>query len=265
MTPRAPAPARPMNPPQHIWYFAYGSNLSSSTLTDSRGITPLTSARVSLPGWTLAFTIPGLPYREPVFASITPRPNSDNKTNTCIPDVTGVAYLLTAAQYTRLVASEGGGAVYASIPVAAVPVGAEDARRLGGEGVVVWTLTTGLLARKCGRPSARYMDIIEDGAAESGLPVEYRGYLAEVGRYEGPRGLRRRLGAALFLAVWVPVMSIVHRLVEMTIGIDGLAPPGVRAVVRAVFVLMWLWHDYVHAPVWGRGDGAEECNAKGKC
>ena len=56
-----------------VWYLAYGSNMSRAKFTGSRGIVPKATARVRVPGWVLAFNIPGLPYSEPAFTSIVPR------------------------------------------------------------------------------------------------------------------------------------------------------------------------------------------------
>lgn len=35
----------------------------------------------------------------------------------------------------------------------------------------------------------------------------------------------------------------------------GTAPHWVVLVVRIVVITMWLHHDLVHAPIWGKGDG----------
>ncbi len=37
----------------------------------------------------------------------------------------------------------------------------------------------------------------------------------------------------------------------------GNAPAWVIVLVRTVVRVMWLYHDYIHAPVWGRGDGMD--------
>lgn len=56
--------------------------------------------------------------------------------------------------------------------------------------------------------------------------------------------------------VWMPVLAFAHGLVDATVGSDGDAPALVKVLVRVLFMAMWAWHDYVHSPIWGRGDGA---------
>jgi hypothetical protein len=47
-----------------ILYLAYGSNLSSETFRKTRGIVPISQVNVLVPGLTLTFDLPGLPYLE---------------------------------------------------------------------------------------------------------------------------------------------------------------------------------------------------------
>ncbi|PSN67000.1 hypothetical protein BS50DRAFT_634441 [Corynespora cassiicola Philippines] len=236
-----------------VWYFAYGSNMSRSKFTGSRGIRPIQVARARIPGWTLTTEIPGTPYSEPAYTSIRPITGTDDaKTR----EVIGVAYLITAEQYVHLVASEGGGIAYADIAVPAVPVMDEDSR-MTGEKFVVRTLGTILRRDPGASPSARYMKLLTDGAADAKLPDEYRQYLHSIRKYEPPQNLKCKIGAMLFLAFWHPVMLLVEKMALGSLGPDGNAPAGVGQVVRFVVYLMWAWHDCVHAPIWGRGDGMD--------
>ena len=38
-----------------MWYFAFGANMTTKKLTESRGIKPLEATKGFLPGWRLAF------------------------------------------------------------------------------------------------------------------------------------------------------------------------------------------------------------------
>ena len=138
---------------QKLWYFAYGSNMSTAKFTGSRGIQPLDAARVYLPGWALTFEIPGLPYSEPAFCSIRP---VDETLELGVPDVTGSAYLITDRQYKSVIASEGGGTAYTDILVDARPVGVEDASKTG-KSLQVRTLGPAMTRCPPARPSQRYM------------------------------------------------------------------------------------------------------------
>lgn len=138
---------------QQLWYFAYGSNMSTAKFIGSRGIHPLDIARVWLPGWILTLEIPGLPYSEPAFTSV--RPVTDTL-EVGAPSVIGVAYLITLEQHKRVIASEGGGAAYADIWVDALPVADKDATKTG-QRLKVRTLGSAITRSPPARPSSRYM------------------------------------------------------------------------------------------------------------
>ncbi|KAF1362623.1 hypothetical protein EJ07DRAFT_152884 [Lizonia empirigonia] len=235
-----------------VWYFAYGSNMSRSKFTGSRGIQPMKTARAIIPGWTLTTEIPGTPYSEPAYTSIRPITGMDVKAR----EVVGLAYLITADQYTHLVASEGGGIAYVDIAIPAVPATPED-ESLTGPQFVVRTLGTVMRRIPQASPSERYMKLLTDGAADARLPEAYCQYLQSIPKYQSPTNPRRKLGALLFLAFWTPVMYLVEKVALASLGPDGNAPAGVGQVVRFVIYVMWAYHDCVHAPIWGRGDGMD--------
>lgn len=254
-----------------VWYLAYGSNMSSAKFTGSRGIHPLESARIRIPGWVLVMEIPGLPYSEPAFSSITPRQVSSAE-KAAQPDVVGVAYLISSAQYRDVIASEGGGTAYLDIDVVGEPIGRED-RDKTGDRVHLRTLGTAMLRRPFPSPSQRYMvrlkqesptdwssdswqDLITAGGKEARLPEEYQRYLSETPVYKQPSSSRTRLGATLFLAIWGPVMFALEQLTRRSIQKDGNAHWLVVLVIRWIMFLMWaVFHDCLFAPVFGRGDG----------
>jgi hypothetical protein len=123
----------------NVWYFAYGSNMSTEKFTGRRGIEPMTSAKVHIPNYVLAMEIPGVPYSEPSYGSIRERDDADTE-KIASPDVVGIAYLLTAEQYRQVIASEGGQIAYRDIAVTGKPVGKDDEVRLGVSEVTVRTL-----------------------------------------------------------------------------------------------------------------------------
>jgi hypothetical protein len=98
-------------------------------------------------------------------------------------------------------------------------------------------------------------ELVTIGAIDAHLPNDYCQYLQNIPRYEPPSDLRRRFGAMLFLAFWNPVMYLVEKMTFVSLRPDGNASAGVGQVVRFVVYLMWAYHDCVHAPIWGRGDG----------
>lgn len=88
------------------------------------------------------------------------------------------------------------------------------------------------------------------------MPAAYQEFLERIPRYPPPSEAVTRMGAAIFLGFWVPVMSAMERLTKASLrrSKTGNAPDWVVLIVRAVVIAMWLYHDYVHAPIWGRGD-----------
>ena len=97
------------------------------------------------------------------------------------------------------------------------------------------------------------------GAKELLLPGSYFEHLKDLKHYHEPKSKTARLGAAIFLAIWVPIMSGAEGLTKFSANFDGRGnvPEFVRIVVRLILRIMWLHHDAIHAPLWGRGDGLE--------
>ncbi|KAF3396357.1 hypothetical protein F1880_007224 [Penicillium rolfsii] len=246
-----------------IWYFAYGSNLTSETFRAHRGITPLAALPVYVPGWMLVFDIYGLPYSEPAFASISPIPFSDDadeKAATEVgPSVHGTAYLLDRASFISVVASEGGGTAYDEVELLAVPVAEKKSNPIAAKPFYVMTLVKGYGPTVARCPSRRYKDLICGGAQEAQLPETYLKYLDRLPCYDAPRRRWgwRWIGCMLFLAWWSPVMAAAEKLTRATENADGAGhcPRWVQLTIRFMLWVMWLYHDRIHAPIWGRGDG----------
>lgn len=154
-----PGTSRPSANPL-IWYFAYGSNLTTETFRAHRGITPLAALPVYVPGWMLVFDIYGLPYSEPAFASISPTPFKDDADEKAAcevaPSVHGTAYLLDRASFISVVASEGGGVAYDEVELVAVPVAKQELDPIASKPFAVMTLVRGYgpTVERC--PSQRY-------------------------------------------------------------------------------------------------------------
>ncbi|KAK5636795.1 hypothetical protein RRF57_012507 [Xylaria bambusicola] len=253
-------------PPEgNVWYLAYGSNLSSSKFVRDRGIRPLATVLVAAPGLTLAMDTAGVPYREPSYANI--RPLSE-RTESKETTVLGTAYLVTPSQYLDIIKSEGGGIAYTEISVQVTPLETNtklEADSLHGattedlkEARTLVSLLTRLPA-PC--PSQRYMNLVINGAAELNYPCNYQLYLKRIETYRPAKHALAKLGAYLFLFLWVPIMTIAEIITKISIAWFGdeygNAPHAVILLVRAIVITMWWHHDHVHGPVWGRGDGLD--------
>ncbi|KAF1998232.1 hypothetical protein P154DRAFT_260091 [Amniculicola lignicola CBS 123094] len=230
-----------------LWYFAYGSNMSVAKFSGSRGIIPLNATPVFIPGWVLLMEIPGLPYSEPSFSSIRRRMQDDLEV-LHTPDVSGVAYLITAKQYQHVVASEGGGIAYCDIE--AVGTRIDD-----GSSVRLRTLGSAMNRSPCPRPSERYMGLLQQGAKDAKLSMEYCQYLEDLPTYQPSSSTWHRLGAIIFLNIFRPLMALMEEITTTNIKEDGNAPRWVIAIVRFTVFVIWATHDWIFTPVFGRGDG----------
>lgn len=84
-------------------YFAFGSNMCSSTMTKLRSLNPVFSSAAVLPRHNLRFNIPGTSFIEPSWASVEPASDSEVPTK----NVHGVLYKLTEEDFVKLCSSEG--------------------------------------------------------------------------------------------------------------------------------------------------------------
>ncbi|KAI1421996.1 hypothetical protein F5Y12DRAFT_661373 [Xylaria sp. FL1777] len=239
-------------PKENVWYLAYGSNMSTEKFIKGRGIVPLDTATVTVPGWVLSMDSAGVPYSEPSYASISPVDPHRNSMQ-----LVGTAYKLTPKKYTEVLASEGGGIAYAEVEVRAHALSHDDEKSSikAVSSFSVRSLVT--VMRHRARPSSRYMNLLRIGAEEAKMPRSYQTYLAQIPVYLKPTKLVTRIGAALFLAFWVPVMGLAEKITKASLkrSETGNAPIWVIALVRSIVFTMWLYHDFFHGPIWGRGDG----------
>lgn len=136
---------------ENVFYFAYGSNMSSKVFVHGfRALKPSSAERAVLYGYRLAFSEPGIPFFEPAYASI-----EKDDAAAC----EGVLYRITHEEMDRLDISEGGRAYN----IIHVPVEGVDSGTVTAQAFQSKAHAHGLL------PSKRYLDILIDGAHEHGL------------------------------------------------------------------------------------------------
>jgi cation transport regulator ChaC len=139
---------------EHLWYFAYGSNMSRATFHERRGMVPLETHVASLEGFKLCFDIPVGPGERGVA----------NLESAAAAVTHGVAYLLTIDDAERLDRTEGVPRIYVRHPVS---LWLADART-----VHAFTYR-GAISVPTRKPSARYLGLVLDGARTHGLPEAY--------------------------------------------------------------------------------------------
>ena len=142
-------------PPDALWYFAYGSNMTRAIFRERRGMSPREARYGWLHDYRLCFNIP-IGSGERGVANV----EVEAGARLC-----GVLYLLDVAECERLDRSEGVHVgLYRRIPVEVLVD--------GGDRVAAFTyLSERTTAGR--KPSPRYMGLLLDGAREHGLPAEY--------------------------------------------------------------------------------------------
>lgn len=107
------------------------------------------------------------------------------------------------------------------------------------------------------QPSARYLKLITDGAAEHDLPVDYQRWLASLQPYTITTRLQS-IGKWLFLAVVAPWMLLYLALGKLVAGEDGRVPAWFGLAAETFFHLTWTTYDRAFKPVFGDGERTVE-------
>jgi len=266
-----PSPAQDKQ--KTVLYLAYGSNLCDETFRGVRGIQPLSQTNVLVPSLRLTFDLPGIPYKEPCFANTALRPPppappappsqhaTDYHKDRWHKGLVGVVYEVTLPDYAHIIATEGGGSAYTDILVDCHVLAKGEAVPCvpSGRPFRAHTLFAPLEGRAhrpdpaYAQPSARYLKLISDGAAERELPAEYRAYLRGIRPYTITR-TAQMVGAALFLAIWLPVVMLVFAMAKYLQDERGRAPGWFAEFSARVFGGMWMCYDGVFRGVFGEGE-----------
>ncbi|ROV88041.1 hypothetical protein VMCG_10406 [Cytospora schulzeri] len=241
-----------------VLYLAYGSNLCAQTFLGQRGIRPISAVNVSAPSLRLTFDLPGVPYQEPCFANTAPRkvpklpkpptlPPGFDPPQYLFPPASselgkttdaqhgdpawdmgliGVVYEVTPEDYATIVKTEGGGSSYQDILYYA-------------------------------QPSARYLKLIMDGAAEHGLPDDYQAWLARLQPYTITTH-RQSIGQYLLVGLVFPIVGLLLVLSRWLADDRGKIPAWLGLTLETVFHLIWLAYDGVFKPVFGDGERTED-------
>jgi cation transport regulator ChaC len=150
-------------PSEHVWYFAYGSNMHHSAFRERRGMRPSEWRIGCLKGYRLRFNLEGRPVGKAAPANICPDQDCE---------LWGVLYRITRRELLRLDSTEGvPGRNYRHV---SVPV--EDT-----DGNVVTAVTYMARGKDTdGTPSFRYISLLRDGARAHGLPETWVRFLDDV-------------------------------------------------------------------------------------
>lgn len=261
-----------------VLYLAYGSNLCNETFRGVRGIKPLSQVNVLVPSLRLTFDLAGVPYAEPCFANSArripeaPAPNPDEPhyhKDRWQKGLVGVVYEVTLSDYAHIIATEGGGASYHDILVDChvLPLADTVPSHPTNTPFKAHTLFAPTVhpdeARSADRasrpdpsyaqPSARYLKLITDGAAECELPAEYQEYLHNIRPYTITTK-KQAAGKVLFTAIWLPFIMMIFTMSRRLQDDKGRAPKWFQRLTAMLFAGMWLCYDGVFKKVFGDGE-----------
>ncbi|EMC91247.1 hypothetical protein BAUCODRAFT_45010, partial [Baudoinia panamericana UAMH 10762] len=263
-------------------YLAYGSNLSNETFRGNRGIKPISQINVQVPSLRLTFDLPGIPYSEPCFANNEKTPllthawqqKGPYRKDRWHKGLIGVVYEVTAEDYAHIIATEGGGSAYHDIEVDCHPFVSTDPSSPVPQNPTLPAFKShtlfapaappgqdppkygGRLQRpdtSYAQPSARYLKLIADGAAELGLPYEYQDYLHSIRPFTVTSN-KQRVGQYVLLSVWLPIVVLVFMMIRMFEDEDGRLPQWMAEFSGAVFKGVWSSYDAFFKPMFGDGE-----------
>jgi hypothetical protein len=101
-------------------------------------------------------------------------------------------------------------------------------------------------------PSARYISLIRNGAADHKFPVEYQRYLNDLPIYT-ISSWKTEAGRILFLAIWLPIVLFIFAMLTRKNHL-GEVPGWVKRLQKWAFATMWRMHDCFFSKVFGPGD-----------
>ena len=186
----------------------------------------------------------------------------------------GVVYEVTAQDYAHIIATEGGGSSYHDILVDCHAFASPDLSAPVPQNPILPPFKAHTLfapatpsgeepPKDGGRfsrpdtgyaqPSARYLKLITDGAAECGLPYEYQDYLHSLRPYT-ITSAKQRIGQFVYVSIWVPFVFLVFAMGRMFRDEKGRNPQWLTQLTGAIFTAAWASYDSFFEPMFGDGE-----------
>lgn len=186
----------------------------------------------------------------------------------------GVVYEVTPEDYAHIIATEGGGSSYQDILIDCHPLDSSDPSQSVPQNPITPPFKAHTLfapatqpgeepPKDGGRfqrpdtsyaqPSARYLKLLTDGAAECGLPNEYQDYLHAIHPYTATTQ-KQRLGRFIFTSLWQPFIILIFALGSMFADKNGVLPGWLKMLTAAVFKSCWISYDGMFKPLFGDGE-----------
>jgi len=224
-----------------LYYFAYGSNLNTKVIVGRRGVKAERAKPCVVDGYSLEFSIPGLPYLEPAFATVV---ESEGE------EVHGVAYFVTTQQWEMIKFTETG-----------YDIAEVDCRSYTGETFKAHTLTfPKAQLRKGLSPSQRYIELIREGAFEWNLAPHWQRKLALESAYVALQGSSQQVGAAVSVGSVLPLAFaiVLGRAASQVLGFreETNQKEQVSLLTADLTKRTWDLHDIVFKSILGDGGSA---------
>ncbi|KAI9293086.1 hypothetical protein K502DRAFT_351348 [Neoconidiobolus thromboides FSU 785] len=249
----------------HIWYFAYGSNMYSKILTDRRKVKPVRSLPAVAKGYKLTFDLFGFPYFEPSFGNIIKindinNSKSTNESSALIDnkstftdniDVEGVLHLITEEDYSTIRRTEGGngnkGYGYQDIKI--------ECTSYEGETIEASTLLciSPNAWRGEARPSHRYLNLLIEGAKENNISPNYQTYLNNLPYFQLETNTQM-IGKYLMLVIMFPFILPMLLIFTLSTLTKFQPPVFVSVYMDGLNKVMWVLHDRFLKPCFGTGE-----------
>ncbi|ETS87017.1 hypothetical protein PFICI_00845 [Pestalotiopsis fici W106-1] len=200
----------------------------------------------------------------------------------------GVVYEVTAADYRKIIATEGGGTSYAEIATLCValppairvpeqPPTIPDTKPFLAKTLYAprlpnnaeppvdddkkWWRKFLLPVRRAeadyAQPSLRYLRLIREGAAEHFLPFEYQQYLQRLEHYTITRR-KQEIGRLLFSLLFLPLLLLLVLVGKFVSDKDGKHPRWLAVVMGVHFNVMWMSYDAFFKDTFGDGERTME-------
>ncbi|KAI4160823.1 MAG: hypothetical protein LQ342_005438 [Letrouitia transgressa] len=187
----------------------------------------------------------------------------------------GVVYEVTPSDYAHIIATEGGGASYTDILVSCHPIGKDlkdSPHRPTSPIFKAHTLLSPHADQPAlprfsrpdtdyAQPSARYLKLLTDGAAEHSLPSDYQEYLQSLQPYTiTTRG--QRIGKWVFTATWLPAITAAFGLSKILGDKNGKIPSWFATLLAWMFWSVWISYDHFFKRIFGDGEKTVEGNGQ---
>ncbi|KAI4210974.1 MAG: hypothetical protein LQ351_006201 [Letrouitia transgressa] len=187
----------------------------------------------------------------------------------------GVVYEVTPSDYAHIIATEGGGASYTDILVSCYPLGKDlkdSPQRPTGPIFKAHTLLSPHTDQPApprfsrpdtdhAQPSARYLKLLTDGAAEHCLPSDYQEYLQSLQPFTiTTRG--QIIGKWVFTVTWLPAIIVAFGLSKILSDNNGKIPTWFATLLAWIFWSVWVSYDRLFKRIFGDGEKTVEDSGK---